>query len=76
MSKHCKKKGIDYLCSAFDIDNLKFLINKINVKYIKIPSGEVYDLNVPNYLSKLKKKFFLSTGMVDFKNLKNFKNFK
>ena len=81
LSKHCKKKGIDYLCSAFDIDNLKFLINKINVKYIKIPSGEVYDLNVLNYLSKVKKKIFLSTGMVDFKNLKRIlkilnKNFK
>jgi N,N'-diacetyllegionaminate synthase len=69
LSKYCKKKGLDYLCSAFDIKNLKFLINKIKVKYVKIPSGEVYDLEVLKYLSTIKKKIFLSTGMVDLKKL-------
>tara|TARA_B100002051_G_C16643789_1_gene590076 strand:- start:379 stop:1191 length:813 start_codon:yes stop_codon:yes gene_type:complete len=81
LSKYCKKKGLDYLCSSFDLENLKFLINKIKVKYIKIPSGEVHDLNVLNYLSRVKKKMFLSTGMVNIETLQKIirilnKNFK
>jgi N,N'-diacetyllegionaminate synthase len=81
LSKYCKKKGIDYLCSAFDIKSLKFLDRTINVKYIKVPSGEVFDLNTLKYLSKVKKKIFLSTGMVNKEDLKKIlkilnKNFK
>lgn len=69
LSKYSKKKGIDYLCSAFDIKSLKFLDKKINLKYIKIPSGEVFDLNTLSYLSKTKKEILLSTGMVTQKEL-------
>jgi N,N'-diacetyllegionaminate synthase len=81
LSKYAKKKGIDYLCSAFDIQSLKFLVQKVGIKYIKIPSGEVFDLNTLNYLSKIKKEIFLSTGMVTIRDLKNIidilnKNFK
>ncbi len=81
LSNYAKKKGIDYLCSAFDIQSLKFLIQKARIKYIKIPSGEVFDLNSLNYISKIKKKIFLSTGMVSIKDLKKIlsilnKNFK
>ncbi len=64
LSLYCKKKGIDYLCTAFDLESLKFLVEKIKVKYIKIASGEVFDTDALNYLSKINKKFFISTGMV------------
>ena len=43
--KYCKKKNIDYLCSPFDLESLKFLINKLRVKKIKIPSGEILSLD-------------------------------
>ena len=58
LSKYCKKKGLDYLCTAFDIESLKFLIEKIKVKYVKIASGEVFDKDALEYLSKINK-FFL-----------------
>tara|TARA_Y100001970_G_C14151725_1_gene813085 strand:+ start:134 stop:1144 length:1011 start_codon:yes stop_codon:yes gene_type:complete len=70
LSVYCKKRGIDYLCSAFDLDSLKFLIEKIKIKYVKIASGEVFDKNILNYLSKKNKKFFISTGMINEKDLK------
>ncbi len=81
LSKYTKKKGLDYLCSAFDINSLKFLDKIIKVKYIKIPSGEVFDLNTLQYLSKIKKEIFLSIGMVNKKELRKIlkilnKNFK
>ena len=75
LAKHSKKKkGLDYLCSAFDLESLIFLDKEINVKHIKIPSGEVFDLNTLNYLSKSKKKIFMSIGMVTKKELKKILN--
>lgn len=71
LSKYCKKKKLEYLCTAFDIDSLKFLIEKIKVKFVKIASGEVFDLEALNYLSKINKTIFLSTGLATEKNLFN-----
>lgn len=71
LSKYCRKKNIEYLCTAFDIESLKFLVEKINVKFIKIASGEVFDIQALNYLSKINKTIFLSTGMITEKNLFN-----
>ena len=55
--KYCKKKKINFLSTAFDIDSLKFLLkNKINL--IKIPSGEITNLPLLKYIKKQKKKFY------------------
>ena len=70
LNAYCKKSGLDYLCSAFDLDSLKFLIEKIKVKYVKIASGEIFDKNILSYLSKKNKELFISTGMIREKNLK------
>ena len=42
--KICKKYKIDYLCSAFDIESLKFLNEKLSIRYFKS--------NNSNYLCK------------------------
>tara|TARA_X000000368_G_C22968494_1_gene684313 strand:+ start:180 stop:1196 length:1017 start_codon:yes stop_codon:yes gene_type:complete len=67
----CRKNKIDYLCSAFDKESLEFLVKKIKVKYIKVPSGEITSLDILNYISKLKKKIILSTGMASIGEIKN-----
>ena len=67
----CRKNKIDYLCSAFDKESLEFLVKKIKVKYIKIPSGEIISLDILNYISKLKKKIILSTGMASISEIKD-----
>ena len=41
--EYCKKKKIKFLCTAFDEENLQFLINK-GIDYIKIPSGAITNL--------------------------------
>ena len=58
---YCKKKKIKFLSTAFDIDNLKFLL-KNNVDFIKIPSGEITNLPLLKFISSKKKKILLSTG--------------
>lgn len=67
----CYKNKIDYLCSAFDKESLEFLVKKIKVKYIKVPSGEITSLDILNYISKLKKKIILSTGMANISEIKD-----
>ena len=55
--QYCKKKKIKFLSTAFDIDNLKFLLKK-KIDFIKIPSGEITNLPLLKFISKQKKKFY------------------
>ena len=55
------QKNIDYLCTAFNLDSIKFLNNNFNMKYFKIASGEIFSIDVLEYISKYKK-IILSTG--------------
>ena len=70
LSKYCKKKKVMYGCSAFDLDSLKFLDKKIKIPFFKIPSGEVFSLDMLKYISKQKKPIFISTGMTTLDQLK------
>ncbi len=67
----CYKNKIDYLCSAFDKESLEFLVKKIKIKYIKVPSGEITSLDILDYISKFKKKIILSTGMASIDEIKD-----
>jgi len=59
---YCNKKNIIFFSSSFDIDSTKML-NKLNVKIIKVPSGEI--VNYPNLklIGSLNKKIIISSGM-------------
>ena len=71
LKKLCKKYNMDYICSAFDLGSLKFLVKKLKIKIIKIPSGEITSIDMLNYISKLRKEIILSTGMSTFAEIKN-----
>lgn len=62
LKKYCKKKNIFFLSSAFDLISLNFLL-KLNLKFYKIPSGQINDLPYLHLLAKKNKKILLSTGM-------------
>ena len=62
LKKYCEKRGIEYLSSAFDIASLSFL-KKINIRQIKIPSGEITNYPYLKFVGSLNKKTILSTGM-------------
>jgi len=68
--KYCKKIKIEFLSSAFDNESLDFLISKIKVKKIKIPSGELNNLPLLIEIARAKKTTFLSTGMANLKEIK------
>ena len=66
---YCKKKKIKFLSTAFDIDNLKFLL-KTKIDFIKIPSGEITNLPLLKYIKKINKEILLSTGASTLKEIK------
>ncbi len=64
--KKCKRKKIDYLCTGFDLQSVKFLNENFDLKYFKIASGEIFSIDILEYISQFKKPIILSTGMANF----------
>jgi N,N'-diacetyllegionaminate synthase len=62
--KYCKKKGISFLSTPFDVESIDFL-NRLGLKILKIPSGEITNLPYLRKIGPLKKKIIMSTGMAD-----------
>jgi N,N'-diacetyllegionaminate synthase len=65
-----KQNNIKFLSSPFDIDSINFL-NKLNLDFIKIPSGEIDNFFYLKNIAKLNKKLILSTGMSNIKEIEN-----
>ena len=65
----CKKYNIDYICSAFDLQSIKFLNENTHLKYFKIPSGEILSLDILDYIRRQNKPIILSTGMATDKEI-------
>jgi len=59
---YCKKKGIQFFSTAFDLDSLEYL-KHIGLELVKIPSGEITNLPYLRKAAKLFSKVILSTGM-------------
>ena len=68
---YCKKKKIKFLSSPFDIQSAKFLLNDLKLKIIKIPSGEITNYPLLEYISKFNIEIILSTGMSSMIEIKN-----
>ena len=60
--KYCNKRKVKFLTSLFDNESIN-IINLLNLKFLKIPSGEITNLPYLEKIGKLKKTIFLSTGM-------------
>tara|TARA_A100001388_G_scaffold275844_1_gene262198 strand:- start:978 stop:1823 length:846 start_codon:yes stop_codon:yes gene_type:complete len=65
----CKKIGIIWFASAWDIASLEF-IEKFNLNYHKIASPMIIDIDFIKEVSKRKKYTFISTGMSSTKEIK------
>lgn len=62
--EYCKKVGISYLSTAFDIESVHFL-NSLNLPFWKIPSGEITNLPYLLEIAKTHKPIVMSTGMAE-----------
>ncbi|HEF3562989.1 TPA: N-acetylneuraminate synthase [Campylobacter upsaliensis] len=64
LMKHCKKHGIAFLSTPFDLESVEFL-RELDLPYFKIPSGEITNLPYLKAVAKCKKRVLLSTGMAN-----------
>ncbi|HCR52264.1 TPA: hypothetical protein DIV48_01280 [Candidatus Kaiserbacteria bacterium] len=58
----CDEKGIDLLCTPFDIDSARFL-DEVGVPAVKIASGELTNLQLLESVATFGKPIIVSTGM-------------
>ena len=68
LSNYCKKKKIEFMCTADEIEGLNQI--KPYIKKIKIGSAELNDSFFLEKIAKLKKITFLSTGLSNLKEIK------
>lgn len=65
LAQHCALRKIDFLCTAFDVESLDYLVANTSMAFIKIASG---DLNNGPFLlaaARTGLPIILSTGMSD-----------
>ena len=60
----CDNSGIEFLSTAFDDPSID-LLNTLNLKRLKIPSGEITNLPYLRRIGELGKPLILSTGMAN-----------
>lgn len=64
--KRCKELGVDYMCTAFDMESMKYLEDNCDMSYYKIASGEIYSLDILEHMAYGTKPIIMSTGMADY----------
>lgn len=69
LKKYSKSINIDFFSTATDASSLKFLLNKLKIKTIKIASGDITNLSLLYDLGKSRKKIIISTGMSTFNDI-------
>tara|TARA_B110000027_G_scaffold6066_1_gene5575 strand:+ start:970 stop:1812 length:843 start_codon:yes stop_codon:yes gene_type:complete len=68
IDKYCKSLDIDWFASAWDIESIIFL-DQFNLKYHKIASPMIVDVNFLEEVAKRKLHTFISTGMSSVENI-------
>jgi len=69
LAESCKKYNIDFMCTPFDNGSLAYLVEKTNMPYLKLSSGEV--TNAPFLLAAARSEMpmILSTGMASIEEI-------
>ena len=68
--KHCEAVNIEFLSTAFDEQSISFL-NNLDLKRMKIPSGEITNLPYLRKVCSLKKPLIISTGMATLEEVES-----
>ena len=68
IDRYCKKIKIAWLASAWDLDSQKFL-KRFKLKYNKVASAMLTNIELIHSIAKEKKLTFISTGMSSIKDI-------
>ncbi|NQU31749.1 MAG: N-acetylneuraminate synthase family protein [Bacteroidetes bacterium] len=69
LKRVCEEKSVKFLTSIFDINDLEFL-DSLDMKMIKIPSHEVYNLDLISAAANTFEIILVSTGAAKWKEIK------
>lgn len=60
--EHCARRSVEFVSSPFDLDSID-LLDRLGVRVLKVPSGEVTNLPYLKKIGRVGKDIILSTGM-------------
>lgn len=66
---YCKRKGIAFTASVFDIEGVDFL-KQLNVPFIKLASSDLNNKTLIQYIAKQKIPLIISSGMASLNEVK------
>ena len=69
LKKYCEELRIGFLSTPFDLDSIDFL-DKLDMDFWKLPSGEVTNYPYLEKIGKTKKKVVMSTGMCNMQEIR------
>ncbi len=68
IDNYCKSKKIEWFASAWDLKSQRFLRN-FNLKYNKVASAMIVNIELLKLIAEEKKYTFISTGMSDYNDI-------
>ncbi len=63
LKKYAESKGLDFLCTPFDLESLDFLVSKLNIECIKVASADLVNLPLLEQFLEYGLPMLISTGM-------------
>ncbi len=70
LKRYCETTGIGFVSTPFELDSIAFL-NKLDMDFWKLPSGEVTNLPYLEAIGRTKKKVIMSTGMCELAEIED-----
>lgn len=65
LSQYCRQQRIDFSSTPYSNDEVDFLVDECDAKFIKIASMDINNLQFLKYIARKKRPIVLSTGMAD-----------
>ncbi|MCB2106476.1 MAG: N-acetylneuraminate synthase [Rhodobacteraceae bacterium] len=70
LARVCRIAGIEFMSTPFDHDSAAFLVRKLEVKRLKVASGELTNAPLLLAMARTKKPMIVSTGMATLADIK------
>jgi N-acetylneuraminate synthase len=70
LKAHCAQRGIAFLSSPFDPQSARFLIEELDLKLLKLGSGELTNAPLLLQIARAGRDLILSTGMADLAEIR------
>lgn len=69
LKKYCDEKNIDFGCTPFSDEEVDFLVDELNVPFIKVASMDLNNLPFLEYIASKKVPLILATGLSEMSEI-------